>query len=131
MLDRRRYIVSEIYDHFMVLKVKGPTGEFKPAKLLNVSLSGIRLKGEFALSIGSSIECLISTPKTPIKEISCSAKITHCVESEQGKAYIMGAEILYTSAESWVNKFFKLHDFINENLRTFRSDFPCTVQEHS
>ena len=59
----------------MALKVKLPTGESKPAKLLDVSLSGIRLKGEFALSIGSSIECLISMPKTPIKEILCSAKL--------------------------------------------------------
>ena len=134
MLDRRRetrYTVPEIYDNLILLKIKGPTGEFKPAKLLNVSLSGIRMKGEFELSIGASIECSISVPKTPIKEILCSVKITHCIEGGQGKAYIMGGEIVHTSAESWVNGFFGLHDFISENVRTFRSDFPCTTQERS
>ena len=70
MLDRRRetrYIVSEIYDNFMVCKIKEPTGEYKPVKLLNVSLSGIRMKSEFRLPVGSLIECLISVPKAPLE----------------------------------------------------------------
>jgi hypothetical protein len=120
-LDRRRetrYIVSEIYENLMVCKIKESTGEFKPVKLLNVSLSGIRMKSEFKLPVDSLIECLICVPKAPIKEISFNAKITHCIEGEQGKVYIMGGEIINTSEQSWVNGFFRLHDFINESLRT-------------
>jgi hypothetical protein len=121
MLDRRRetrYIVSEIYDNFMVCKIKERMGEFKPVKLLNVSLSGIQMKSEFELPVGSLIECLICVPKAPIKEILFSAKIIHCIEGEQGKVYIMGGEIINTSEQSWVDGFFRLHDFINESLRT-------------
>lgn len=131
MLDRRRetrYIVSEIYDNFMVCKIKEPTGEFKPAKLLNVSLSGIRMKSEFELPVGSLIECLICVPKAPIKEILFSAEITHCIEGEQGKVYIMGGEIINTSEQSWVNGFFRLHDFINESIRTSGQNKLCAVE---
>jgi hypothetical protein len=74
---------------------------------------------KFELFVGSLIECLICVPKAPpIKETLFSGKITHCIEGEYGKFYIMGGEIINTSEQSWVNGFFRLHDFINENLRT-------------
>jgi len=131
MLDRRRetrYIVSEIYDNFMVCKIKESAGEFKSVKLLNVSLSGIRMRSEFELPVGSLIECLICVPKAPVKEILFSAKITHCIECEQGKFYIMGGEIINTSEQSWVNGFFRLHDFINARLRTSGQKELCPVE---
>jgi len=112
-----RYTVPEIYQEHIALKVRKDSGEFAAAELLNISLSGIKIKDPFALTVGSIIECSISTLELATKEIPFSARVAYCIEDRVDGKYLMGAEIARTSEQLWVDVFFRVHDFINAKLR--------------
>ncbi len=99
------------------MKIKKDSGEFVPAELLNISLSGIKIKDQFALAVGSIIECSICIPKSTIKETPFSVKVAYCIEDKVDGNYLIGAEITRTSEQLWVNISFRVHDFIDASLR--------------
>jgi hypothetical protein len=120
MPERRpetRYTVPEIYQEHITLKTQKDSGEFVAAKLVNISLRGIKIKDQFALAVGSMIECSISIPESITKEVPFSAKVSYCIEDKVDGNYLIGAEITRTSEQLWVDIFLRVHDFIDASLR--------------
>ena len=113
-----RYTVPEIYQEQISLKIKKESGEFVAAELLNISLSGIKVKESFALAVGSIIECSLSVPQFITEEITFSSRVVYCIEDKGDGNYLIGAEITQTNEQLWVNTFFTVHDFIGAKLRT-------------
>jgi len=113
-----RYTVPEIYKEHITLKIKKESGEFVAGELLNISLSGIKIKDPFALAVGSIIECSISIPEFITKEIPFNARVAYCIEDKVDGKYLIGGEITQTSEQLWVDIFFRVHDFIGASLRT-------------
>ncbi len=130
MIERRKEVrktIPEMYQTRMKLKIRTDSGPFAPAKLLNVSLRGIKMSCPFGLALGSVIECSISMPQS-FEEILVYAIIRYCFEDELGGAFGIGAEIVQTSERLWVRAFFKIHDFIDENLRIQAQGTPASAQ---
>ncbi len=120
-----RYSVPEIYQKYITLKTNNDSGEFVHPKLLNVSLSGIKMKNQFGLAVGSVIDCLISIPQLPTKDMPFHAKIHYCIEDEVNGDHLIGAEITQTREELWVDTFFRIHDFINKRIRGDVQNLPA------
>jgi hypothetical protein len=113
-----RYTVPEIYQEQITLKIKTDPSEFAVvAELLNISLSGIKIKYPFPLAVGSIIECSISIPEFIIQEITFGVRVAYSIEDKGDGNYLIGGEIAQTNEELWVNAYFKVHDFIGESLR--------------
>ncbi len=113
-----RYTVPEIYQELITLKIKKDSGEFVAARLLNISLSGIKIEDQFPLPAGSIIECSISIPESIIKEIPFGARVAYCIQDKEKGAYLIGAQIIRASEQIWVDIFFRTQNFINASLRT-------------
>ena len=113
-----RYTAAEIYQKRFTLKVKMNSGGFAPAKLLDISLRGIRIRHDLGLAVGSVIECLISIPMYLTEEVLFSVKVIYCIENRTDRSYLIGAEITQTDEQSWVSVFLRVHDFIDESLHT-------------
>jgi len=121
----KRYTVPEIYQNDIAFRIKEGSGEFVSAKPLDVSLRGVKIKRQSALPLGSVIGCLISLPESLSGEVPFSAKVVYCAEDKAEGGYVIGAEIAQTSAELWVNVFFRIHDFISRSLRV--QDIPSPL----
>jgi hypothetical protein len=113
---RERQVVPDIYQKYITLKVKKASGEFVPMELLDFSPQGIRIKSPFELLVDSTLECLISAPKSITKEIPFTGKIKYCMQDELEGDYLMGAEIIDTSDRSGFRIFSEIHDFIKERM---------------
>ena len=121
MVEKRRaarYPVAEIYEKRLTLKIRINSGEFASARLVDVSLRGIRMKYDLGLAIGSVIECSISIPIYLTKEVLFSVKVIYCIENRTDRSYLIGGEITQTDEQLWVSIFLRVHDFIDESLRT-------------
>jgi hypothetical protein len=119
MLERRggeREVVPEIYRKYIFLKVRKSSGEFGPMELLDFSPKGIRIKSSYGIPMDSTIECLISAPKSITKEIPFVAKIKYCIQNEVDGDYLMGAEIVETSDRPGFEIFSEVHNFIKERM---------------
>jgi hypothetical protein len=119
MIERRkgeRYVIPEIYRRYITLKVRKASGEFEPVELLDFSPKGIRMKSSYGLSVNSTIDCLISAPKSITKEIPFIGKIKYCIQDESERDFLMGAEIIETSDRSGFEIFSEVHDFIKEKM---------------
>jgi len=112
-----RYPVAEIYEKRLTLKIRRELGELVSAKLVDVSLRGIRIKHDLGLAVGSVVECSISMPKYLTKEVLFSAKVIYCIENKTERNYLIGGEIIHTDEQLWVSVFLSVHDFIGESLR--------------
>ena len=113
-----RYTVPDIYQEQITLKIKTDPGEFAVvAELINISLSGIKIKYPFPLSVGSIIECTISVPEVITEEITFNARVAYSIEDKGDGNYLIGGEIAQTNEELWVSAYFRVHDFIGESLR--------------
>ncbi len=118
-MERRkeeRYVVPEIYQKYITLKIRNASGEFVPMELLDFSPNGIRIRSPYGLSVHSAIECLISAPKSLTKEIPFIGKIKYCIQDESEGDYLMGAEIIETSDRPGFRIFSEVHDFIKERM---------------
>lgn len=113
-----RYTVAEVYQKRLTLKVRTNSGEFATVKLLDISLRGIRIKYDLGLAVGSVIECSISIPMYLTKGVLFSVKVIYCIENRTDRSYLIGAEITQTDEQLWVSVFLRVHDFIDESLRT-------------
>ncbi len=87
-----------------------------PAELLDFSQQGIRIMSPFALSINSTMECLVSAPRSLSKEVPFIARIIYCIEDDVEGDYFVGAEIMQSKDELWLDLFSKVHDFIKERI---------------
>ena len=66
-MERRkgeRLVVPDLYRKYITFKVREVSGDFVDAELFNFSSRGIRIKSRYELPFGSTIECLVSAPKS-------------------------------------------------------------------
>jgi hypothetical protein len=118
-MERRkgeRYVVPEIYRKYITFKVRGVSGDFVDAELFNFTSNGIRIKSRCELPFDSTIECLISVPKSPTEEIPFTGKIKYCIQEEPMGNYLIGIEIIETNDKIGFGVFLKLYDFIKERI---------------
>lgn len=129
MIDKRkepRYSIPEMYQKDIKLKIKKGSDEFTPAKVLDVSLSGIKVGGDqLKLRVGSVIDCSIYIPKFLPGEAHFSAKVQYCMEDKGQKYYFIGAQTIQGSLESWVKIFFRVHDLISQCVRGNSKNLPA------
>jgi hypothetical protein len=129
MIEKRkepRYPIPEMYQKHIKLKIKKGSDEFTPAKVLDVSLGGIKIGGDqIKLMVGSVIDCSIYIPRFLPGEAHFSAKVHYCMEDEGEKYYFIGAEAVQSSQESWVKIFFRVHDFISQEIRGNSENLPA------
>jgi len=119
MTERRkekRYAVPDIYTKYVTLRIRKDPGEFVLVDLLDFSPDGIKIRHPSLLPAGSSVECLISIPKSLSREIAFMARVKYCVQEEGDENYLIGAEIIRTKKELWLEIFSKAHDFIKERM---------------
>lgn len=111
----KRQEVPELYREYIALKIRKDSNEWVPIELLDFSQQGIRILSPFALSIHSTMECLVSAPQSLSKEVTFIAKIIYCIDDVEGD-YLVGAEIMQSEDELWLDLFSKVHDFIKERI---------------
>ena len=119
MTERRkekRYAVPEMYAKYMSLMIKKDPDEFKLVDLLDFSLEGIKIRNPSILPVDSCIECSIAIPKSLTMEIPFKARIKYCFQEEHDENYLVGAEIISSGKNLWLQIFSKVHDFIKERM---------------
>ncbi len=118
-MERRReerHVVPEIYGKYITCKVREVSGDFVDAELFDFTPSGIRIKSRRELSSDSTIECMVSAPRSLTKEVFFTGKIKYCIHEESAGGYFIGVEIIETSAKVWFDLFSKVHDFIKGRI---------------
>jgi len=101
----KRYAVPEIYAKYVSLVIKKDPGEFRPVDLLDFSLEGIKIRNPSVLSVDSYIECNIAIPKSLTMEIPFKARIKYCIQEEDDENYLVGAEIISSGKNLWLEIF--------------------------
>ena len=121
-----RYAIPRMYQKFITLKIKKGPAEAIPAKVLDVSLGGLKIGGDqVKLKVGSVIDCSIFVPKVLPGEAHFSAKVQYCMEDKGRKYYFIGCETVQSSLESWVKISFRVHDFISQWVRGNIENLPA------
>ena len=118
-MERRkgeRHGVPEVYRKYITFKVREVSGDFVDAELFNFSPNGIRIRSRYELPLNSTIECLISVPKSFTKEIPFKGKIKYCIQEEPMGDYLIGAEVIDPGDKIVFELFLKIHDFIKERM---------------
>ncbi len=118
-MERRkeeRHVVPEIYGKYITCKVREVSGDFVDAELFDFTPSGIRIKSRRELSSDSTIECMVSAPRSLTKEVFFTGKIKYCIHEESAGGYFVGVEIIKTSDKVWFDLFSKVHDFIKGRI---------------
>lgn len=121
-MERRkveRYVVPEIYRKYVTFKVREVSGDFVDAELFNFTSHGIRIKSRYELPFDSTIECLISVPKSLTEEIPFTGKIRYCIQEAPMGDYLIGIEIIETGDKMGFGVFLKVYDFIKERIGDF------------
>ena len=121
-MERRkveRYVVPEIYRKYVTFKIREVSGNFVDAELFNFTSHGIRIKSRYELPFDSTIECLISVPKSLTEEIPFTGKIRYCIQEEPMGDYLIGIEIIETGDKMGFGVFLKVYDFIKERIGDF------------
>ncbi len=119
MMERRkgeRLVVPDLYRKYITFKVREVSGDFVDAELFNFSSRGIRIKSRYELPFGSTIECLVSAPKSFTKEIPFKGKIKYCIQEEPMGNYFIGAEIIEPRDKIALELFLQIHDFMKERI---------------
>jgi hypothetical protein len=117
---RERVVVPDVYRKYITFKVREISGNFVDAELFNFSPHGIRIRSRYELPFDSTIECLVSVPKSFTKEIPFKGKIKYCIQEEPMGNYIIGAEIIEPDDKTAFELFSKIHGFMEERI----DDFP-------
>ena len=119
MMERRkgeRLVVPDLFRKYITFKVREVSGDFVDAELFNFSSRGIRIKSRYELPFGSTIECLVSAPKSFVKEIPFKGKIKYCIQEEPMGNYLIGAEIIEPRDKIALELFLQIHDFMKERI---------------
>ena len=112
----KRHNIPEIYRKYVTLKIRKDPVELLFVDLLDFSHDGIKIRHPSQLPVDSSVECIISIPKSLSKEISFMARIKYCIQEEGDDNYLIGAEIIQSGKNLWLEIFSKTHDFIKERM---------------
>jgi hypothetical protein len=115
-----RVVVPDPYRKYITFKVREVSGNFVDAELFNFSPHGIRIRSPYELPFDSTVECLVSVPKSLTKEIPFKGKIKYCIQEEPMGHYIIGAEIIEPDDKTAFELFSKIHGFMKERI----DDFP-------
>jgi hypothetical protein len=115
-----RVVVPDLYRKHITFKVREVSGNFVDAELFNFSPQGIRIRSRYELAFNSTIECLVSVPKSLTKEIPFKGKIKYCIQEEPMGKYIIGAEIIEPDDKTAFELFSEIHGFMKERI----DDFP-------
>jgi len=115
-----RVVVPDLYRKYITFKVREVPGNFVDAELFNFSPHGIRIRSRYELPFNSTIECLVSAPKSFTEEIPFKGKIKYCIQEEPMGNYIIGAEIIESDDKTAFEVFSKIHGFMKERI----DDFP-------
>jgi hypothetical protein len=119
MTERRkgeRLVVSYLYRKYITFKVREVSGDFVDAELFNLSPHGIRIRSRHELPFGSTIECLLSVPKSLTNEIPFKGKIKYCIQEEAMGKYLIGAEIIETGDKTAFELFSEIDSFMKERI---------------
>ena len=118
-MERRkgeRLVVPDLYRKYITFKVREVSGNFVDAELFNFSSRGIRIKSRYELPFGSTIECLVSVPKSFTKEFPFKGRIKYCIQEEPMGHYLIGAEIIEPRDQIALELFLRTHDFMKERI---------------
>jgi hypothetical protein len=113
---RERLVVPDLYRKYITFKFRGVSGDFVDAELFNFSSHGIRIRSQYELPFDSTIECLVSVPKSFTREIPFKGKIKYCIQEEPMGNYLIGAEIIETGGKTAFEFFSKLDGFMKERM---------------
>lgn len=119
MTERRkgeRLVVPDLYRKYITFKVREVSGDFVDAELFNFSSHGIRIRSRYELPFNSTIDCLVSAPKSLTKEIPFKGRIKYCIQEEPMGSYLIGAEIIEPPDKIAFELFLKIHDFMKERM---------------
>jgi len=97
MTERRkgeRLVFPDLYRKYITFKFRGVSGDFVDAELFNFSSHGIRIRSRYELPFNSTIECLVSVPKSSTEGIPFKGRIKYCIQEEPMGNYLIGAEII-------------------------------------
>lgn len=112
----KRYHIPEIYREYVTLRIRQDPGEFLLVDLLDFSPDGIKMRHPSPVPVDSSVECIISIPKSLSMEIPFTARIKYCIQEAGDENYLIGAEIIESGRNLWLEIFLKTHDFIKERM---------------
>ena len=119
MMERRkgeRLVFPDLYRKYITFKFRGISGDFVDAELFNFSPHGIRMRSRYELPFNSTIECLVSVPKSSTKDIPFKGKIKYCILEEAMGNYLIGAEIIETGDKTAFELFSKIHGSLKEKI---------------
>ena len=111
-----RLVLPDLYREYITFKFREVSGDFVDAELFNFSPHGIRIRSRYELPFNSTIECLVSMPKSLTKEIPFKGKIKYCIQEEPMGNYLIGAEIIEPRDKVALELFSKIHDFMKERI---------------
>jgi hypothetical protein len=112
----KRHNIPEIYRKYVTLKIRKDAVELLLVDLLDFSPDGIKIRHPSQLPVDSAVEWIISIPKSLSKEIPFVARIKYCIQEEGDDNYLIGAEIIESGKNLWLEIFSKTHDFIKERM---------------
>jgi len=112
----KRHNIPEIYRKYVTLKIRKDPAESLFVDLLDFSPDGIKIRHPSQVPVDSSVECIISIPKSLSREISFMARVKYCIQEEGDDHYLIGAEIPLSGKNLWLEIFTKVHDFIKERM---------------
>ncbi len=118
-MERRkeeRHAVPELYVKYITFKVRKVPGDFVDAQLFDFAPNGIRIKSRYEFPFNSTIECMVSVPRSLTKQILFTGKIRYCILEEPMGNYLIGAKVIETSDKVWFALFSKVHDFIKGRM---------------
>jgi len=111
-----RLDLPDQYRKYVTFKVREVSGDFVDAELFNFSPHGIRIRSRYELPFNSTIECLVSVPKSSTKEIPFKGKIKYCILEEPMGNYLIGAEIIEPGDKTAFTLLSKIHGFMKERI---------------
>jgi hypothetical protein len=119
MMEKRkgeRLVVPDLCRKYITFKVRGVSGDFVDAELFNLSPQGIRIRSRYELPFDSTIECLVSVPKSFTREIPFKGRIKYCIQEEPMGNYLIGAEIIETADKTAFELFSKIDGFMKGRI---------------
>jgi phosphoglycolate phosphatase len=107
----RRYDVPDIYRKYIDVEVTGKQGRLR-ATLVELSGHGLRLAAAEHFEPGSSLECVLTSPRSLSREVAVTVRVRH--SEKHGDEYVTGAEIERIHSEVWFKVFQQIVRFISE-----------------
>lgn len=122
MIERRReqrYSIPDIYREYIVFKTRYSGGDYTVSELAGFSRHGIKIvKHPDFIACSTIIECLISVPRSLVKEIAFKAAVRYCSNDVIDGGHQICAEIIDIPDELWFSVLVKVLEFIDQRAGT-------------